>query len=281
MRARNIKPSFFTNELLGTYDPIIQLLFAGLWCLADRDGRLEDRPLRIKAELFPYRESMDINGYLTVLERDGFLVRYRAGGMDLIQVENFVKHQAPHHTEKSRNYPPPTKENQGAARECVLTPLNNREHQVPTRSDSLIPDSLIPDSKTLAVAKAPAAPSVKAVKIGFDYETAVWSGLQENPELIASWQQAYPAVDLRSEFNKMQAWLKSNPANRKTNLTKFINNWLSKAQDRAGSPAHKTFAEREQEYKDQKAKEFYQPLFDMTEEELIAWGFKKLEVLNG
>ena len=48
-RARNIKPSFFTNELLGTEDPMVSLTFAGLWCLADKEGILEDRPLRIKA----------------------------------------------------------------------------------------------------------------------------------------------------------------------------------------------------------------------------------------
>ncbi len=65
MRARNIKPGFFKNEHLGTADPIVALLFEGLWLLADRDGRLEDRPLRIKAEIFPYREGLDINGSLT------------------------------------------------------------------------------------------------------------------------------------------------------------------------------------------------------------------------
>ena len=146
MRARNIKPAFFTNEILGTYDPIIVLLFSGLWCLADRDGRLEDRPLRIKAELFPYRENLDVNGYLTVLERDGFIVRYKIGGISYIQVLNFSKHQNPHHTEKSKNLPAPPLNNKDSPSECVLTPLSNGESQVPERSDSLIPDSLIPDS---------------------------------------------------------------------------------------------------------------------------------------
>lgn len=148
-RARNIKPGFFTNELLGTYDPIISLFFAGLWCLADRDGRLEDRPLRIKAELFPYREGLDINGYLTVLERDAFLVRYEVAGVRYIQISNFAKHQTPHHTEKSKGLPAPESESQqqqGEEGKDVLAPLKHGEYQVPTRSDSLIPDSLIADS---------------------------------------------------------------------------------------------------------------------------------------
>jgi hypothetical protein len=165
-RARNIKPGFFTNELLGTYDPIISLLFAGLWCLADKDGILEDRPLRIKAELFPYREGLDVNGYLTVLERDAFLTRYKVVGVGYIQISNFTKHQTPHHTEKARGYPDQSKADKGSQGKDVLTPLDNGEQKVPTRSDLLIPDSLIPDSGFIdsgRVASATAArlPSVK------------------------------------------------------------------------------------------------------------------------
>jgi hypothetical protein len=101
--------------------------------------------LRIKAELFPYREGLDINGYITVMERDAFLTRYEVDGVKYIQINNFAKHQSPHHTEKSRGYPkcPAT---QAFAGKPVLTPLSNGECKVPERSDSLIPDSLIPDS---------------------------------------------------------------------------------------------------------------------------------------
>lgn len=141
-RARNIKPSFFTNELLGTEDPMISLTFAGLWCLADKEGILEDRPLRIKAELFPYRENLDVNGYLTVLQRLGFIHRYVVNGVGYLQIINFEKHQCPHHTEKSKKYP----KYHDVKDLTVKPPLSDGEKQVPTRSDSLIPDSLIPDS---------------------------------------------------------------------------------------------------------------------------------------
>lgn len=141
-RARNIKPSFFTNELLGTEDPMVSLTFAGLWCLADKEGILEDRPLRIKAELFPYRENLDVSGYLTVLQRLGFIHRYVVNGVGYLQVINFEKHQCPHHTEKSKKYP----KYQDVKDLTVKSPLSNGEKQVPTRSDSLIPDSLIEDS---------------------------------------------------------------------------------------------------------------------------------------
>lgn len=149
-RARNIKPAFFTNELLGTEDPIIALTFAGLWCLADKVGILEDRPLRIKAELFPYRDSLDVNGYLSVLARLGFIVRYENEGRKLIQVCNFRKHQSPHHTEKAKGFPFPSdpkslilKDN---GYETVKEPSGYGKERVPERSDSLIPDSLNHDS---------------------------------------------------------------------------------------------------------------------------------------
>ena len=143
MRARNIKPSFFKNELLGVADPFLSLVFAGLWCAADRDGYLEDRPLRLKAEILPYRENIDFNGYLTELSRLGFIRRYLADDTRVIEVINFKKHQNPHHTEKKSCLP----KFNGITIPCLETensPLNNGETPVTLL---LIPDSLIPDSK--------------------------------------------------------------------------------------------------------------------------------------
>lgn len=137
-RARNIKPGLFKNEVLGTQDPYITLLFVGLWTLADKSGILEDRPLRIKAELFPYREGFDINGYLTVLERDGFIHRYEHAGIKLLQIAKFKEHQNPHHTEKDSIYP----DYSTTCKLSVKQPLNNGI----TPADSLNTDSLIPDS---------------------------------------------------------------------------------------------------------------------------------------
>lgn len=148
-RSRNIKPAFFTNEELGTLDPIINLTFIGLWCLADKEGILEDRPLRIKAELFPYRDSLDINGYLTVLAQLNFIERYEVDGKSYIHIVNFEKHQSPHHTEKAKGYPKKPKQNNKLQDLTVKHPLNNEELTVPERSDSLIHDSLIPEINTI------------------------------------------------------------------------------------------------------------------------------------
>jgi hypothetical protein len=138
-RARNIKPGLFKNEVLGTADPFVTLLFEGLWLLADKEGRLEDRPLRIRAELFPYREGFDINGYLTQLLRGGFIERYTVDKIAIIQIVNFRKHQSPHVTEKPSELP-------AKPEGYIDAPLDNGEITEPPPPDSLIPDSLIPDS---------------------------------------------------------------------------------------------------------------------------------------
>lgn len=148
MRSRNVKTGFFKNEILGTVDPLIQLLFVGLWQLADKRGRLEDRPIRIKGEVFPYRDNVDVDGYLTVLEREGFILRYVVDGIALIQVVNFEKHQSPHHTERESKLPAPPRKNSVLAGNRELTvgpPLEHCEVTQAKRPDSLIPDSLIPD----------------------------------------------------------------------------------------------------------------------------------------
>jgi hypothetical protein len=67
-RARNIKPGFFLNDELAECEPLARLLFAGLWCIADREGRLEDKPKRIKVEILPY-DDCDIDYLLKYTKR--------------------------------------------------------------------------------------------------------------------------------------------------------------------------------------------------------------------
>lgn len=142
-RARNIKPSLFKNEVLGVADPLLTILFESLWCLADKRGRLEDRPLRIKAETFPYREGIDINGYLTELSRLEFIHRYVIDGLAIIQIVNFEKHQNPHHTEKESELAEYSTESTG----CDLTVKDTLKNGItPADSLLLIPDSLNTDS---------------------------------------------------------------------------------------------------------------------------------------
>tara|TARA_R110000765_G_scaffold189863_1_gene295203 strand:+ start:96 stop:482 length:387 start_codon:yes stop_codon:yes gene_type:complete len=64
----------------------------------------------------------------------------------------------------------------------------------------------------------------------------------EDADVIA-WQRAYPKVDVHQELAAMESWLDANPAKRKTpkGIKRFINSWLSRAQNQGGSPMVKSY----------------------------------------
>lgn len=105
-RARNLKPGFFKNEDLAECSFAARLCFAGLWTIADREGRLEDRPKRIKGELFAF-DDISVDPLLDELQRFGFIRRYEVDGVGVIQILAFHKHQKPHHREPESAFPPP------------------------------------------------------------------------------------------------------------------------------------------------------------------------------
>ena len=64
---------------------------------------------------------------------------------------------------------------------------------------------------------------------------------------VEKYRELYPAVDADQEFRKMIGWLDSHPKNRKTRrgIAKFVNGWLSRAQDSA-RPEPRTEIKRNQ-----------------------------------
>lgn len=135
-RIRYLQPGFFKDEDLVEHPFWIRILFEGLWTIADKEGRLEDRPKRIKAEIFPY-ESVNIEKGLCELakiknhSKRPFIQRYEINGEPYIQIINWHKHQKPHHTEKDSIIPEPppinTKDKGDGDGECVAsnTELSN------------------------------------------------------------------------------------------------------------------------------------------------------------
>jgi hypothetical protein len=105
-RIRSLKIGFFKNEELAALSPWHRLLFEGLWLLADREGRMEDRPLRIKAELFPY-DAVNVEPWLQDLHDRGFITRYGADGARYLAVVKFRSHQRPKNDEPVSVIPAP------------------------------------------------------------------------------------------------------------------------------------------------------------------------------
>lgn len=122
-RIRTIKPDYFLDEDVAQLPYPVERTFIGLWVHADKAGRLEDRPMKLKVQIDPYRE-MNMDAALQELHEGGFITRYEVGGKKYLQINNFEKHQRPHHTETESCIPLPN----GAI--TVKTPLLDGEAPV-------------------------------------------------------------------------------------------------------------------------------------------------------
>lgn len=163
MRARNIKPGFYSNEDLAECSMAARLLAPGLWMLADRDGRLEDRPKRIKGEIFRF-DNIDVEPLLAELEAYKHIVRYQISDVNYIQILRFKEHQSPHYSEKESIIPHIPQNYSGK-----LLSLSNNIPQ-PQPPDSLNPDSLNPEEGIVGLATDP-----PAVKTDFPKIISVWN----------------------------------------------------------------------------------------------------------
>jgi hypothetical protein len=177
-RARNIKPSFFLNEDLVELPFSTRLLFIGLWTIADREGRLNDKPRQIKMSIFP-GDDVDVDKGLQELADSQFIKRYAVKGDKYIEITNFGKHQNPH------------------IREAVSTIPAPCSPRVRTKRATLIPESPLPITEAKEEAPEPpqaATPQPRATRI-------------PDPFLLTSEMKAYaagkrPGVDVIEETEK-------------------------------------------------------------------------------
>lgn len=229
-RARNIKPSFFTNDELADIEPLGRLFFIGLWTIADYQGNIEWRERRLKAQLLPY-DNCDIKEIAINLDKSGFIRFYSDGDRILLNVVNFCTHQNPHKNEREKGSSIPVFSEEG--RQLIdfkgLT-INrdksgvDRDIDGTDRADSL---NLIPDSLNLIPVEA--KPQAQLSSEGFMLKDgSIW--ICPDEYLNACYRQFGKSMTDR-EFESARFWLTSNPAKRKTakGMTKFLGGWLDRA----------------------------------------------------
>ena len=110
MRIRTIKPEFFHHEGLFEAEIETQLplrvAFAGLWCIADREGRFKWEPRRIGVQVLPY-DGVDFSRVLDALATRGFVFKYRVGDACFGWIPSFLKHQVINNRESESVLPDP------------------------------------------------------------------------------------------------------------------------------------------------------------------------------
>ena len=152
MRSRNIKPGFYKNEDLAECSLGARLIFPGLWMMADRSGRLEYRPKRIKAELLPF-DDIPVVPLIEELATWGLVKIYEVGGQKLLWIPGFCKHQHCHVNEKLSELPahPDDASTEPVPDQHQSTPVQVSEQHQSDPSESLLlnPDILNPESGSI------------------------------------------------------------------------------------------------------------------------------------
>jgi hypothetical protein len=103
-RIRTIKPEFFTSESVLSVSPLARLFFIGLWCEADREGRLKWKPKTLKFRYLP-SDSVNIEKLCKELEDERMIVTYSFEGVDYCEIPGFKSHQVINNREKDSELP--------------------------------------------------------------------------------------------------------------------------------------------------------------------------------
>ena len=102
-RIRTIKPEFFTSDDICALSPLARLLYVGLWCEADREGRLVWTPGVMKRRYLP-DDACDIEALGAELTGRGLIRLYGEG---LACIPSFARHQHVNIREAQSKLPPP------------------------------------------------------------------------------------------------------------------------------------------------------------------------------
>lgn len=103
MRKRIIDPLLWLNGEISKISDKAKLLYIGLWTIADDYGVLENDPLKIRAQIFPYNHNLKIERYLGELLKIDKITPYEVEGKKYLFIKNFLKYQWLSHP--SSDYP--------------------------------------------------------------------------------------------------------------------------------------------------------------------------------
>lgn len=136
-RARMIKPAFFKHAELYEAEREsglpLRLAFAGLWTVADKEGRFRWK-IDLKPDILPY-DPVDMLDVLNSLERHGFVKRYVVDGKAYGYIPSFKDHQTPHHTERASSIPSPLGHG-----ESTVTLQDKTDTDAVTDTDTVVDD---------------------------------------------------------------------------------------------------------------------------------------------
>jgi hypothetical protein len=229
-RIRTVKPQFFRHRGLYLLEQEtgfpIRVAFAGIWTVADREGRFRWQADELKLDCLPY-DVLDFEQVLVALNGAGFVSRYDVAGKTYGWIPSFAEHQAIPNREAQSVLPAPG--------DMVLpesTVVTGSYQQLPVivggkgregKGREKEGKGECSEALTRSEPEALAFPTV-----GTDGGTWHLRAAQ-----VVEWSVAYPNLDVLAECRRALSWVNANPGRRKTvrGMPKFLNGWLSRAVD--------------------------------------------------
>jgi hypothetical protein len=192
-----------------------------MWTIADREGRLEDRPARMKAQIFPYDDDIspsDISGFIDKLEQGGFISRYEADGKRLIWIRSFTRHQHFHKDEQGSKLPEPKEDIKIHRASTVQAP---ELHRTCTHTSTYTSTSTSASTDGIGATR-PDAPK----KARRSSQKTGCPAVFEPSENMKEWaSKAYPNLNLTVETEKFLDWHKAK-GNSFTDWDAAWRNWI-------------------------------------------------------
>ena len=137
-RIRTVKPEFFRHRRLFLAEKKegfpLRLAFAGLWTVADREGRFRWEPDEIKLDCLPY-DDVDFSAVLDALVKHGFVLRYTVSGREYGCIPGWERHQCINTREAKSTFPaPPDQKSEDAQeRTCMHVQVSDASRELHAR----------------------------------------------------------------------------------------------------------------------------------------------------
>jgi len=241
MPNRILRP-WIDSEAVNSLSDSAEVFFVRLIMSADDFGRFYGSPQLLKSYLYPLKEkkASEIANWIKECVKAGLICNYEVTGKRYIEICKFnqrmrLKRKSKFPECKNDSHMTVTCQSRDGHMTVTCQSYDSPETRDERRETETIQMSS-DDKSSSSISPEPEKSGnpgrCKTVKIFFDYEgDCKIHGIDQKQ--LDRWKENFPAVDVEEELRTMSAWLDANRKNRKTDVKRFIVNWLSRAQDRA------------------------------------------------
>lgn len=243
-----------------------RIAFAGLWTVADREGRFKWAPRELKLDCLPH-DPVEFVDVLDVLSRSGFIQHYQVNGRCYGVIPGFLEHQVVPTREAQSGLPSPSEADSVITCNCRCGREGKgigREWEGNGESSEALTRSEPPVSCQCEVLEPHGGNAV--LELGCSTDEGVTTPVRSMPVVrtrvddgpvvltfptigaegrewrlrrrqVEEWQVLFPGLDIADECRHALAWVQSSPGRRKTGrgMAKFLVGWFTRTVERRGA----------------------------------------------